>query len=448
MILRIELRRSIALWAGAVVLVVALGILYGFAYGPWWTGTAAWTAQWTSAARWEREWVTLLWPIAIGAGALQGLREHRSGMKELLSTASRPAWQPAARTAGAVAITMAGAYLLVFAVPAVYLIAGGVRFFHMGWVAIVLVGAMSLVAGAWIGLGIGRTLPYVLTPPTAAVGALVLSWFGAAANTPGSIVEARVGWVAMLAPGLATTSDPFVTLAGAVNLAQAGALLGLAATGFLLLMATTPRARLIAVLPVGLGVAVAAAVLPPSPGEMYIEDREATALVCDGPVCVTAMHESMLATLAGPGQEALRLLSTLPDAPTSVHETTVPLWQERARSRDVVQVGLGDSEVLRATPAELTRILLAGAGTQDCSYRGEFQRELAARTVAAAWFLGELHPVPGYGPTYGAQIDLLARPAWTALRTLPADEQKARIVALREAELSCDSADPLKVLTG
>lgn len=443
MILRIELRRSIAVWAGAAVLVVALGILYGFANGPWWKGNATWTAQWTSAARAERRWMPILVPIAIGAGALQGLREHRSAMRELLSTVSRPARQRVARTAGAVAITLTAAYLLVFAIPAVYLVAGGVRFFHTGWVAIVLIGVLGLVAGAWIGLGLGRALPYVLTPPAAAVVAFVLCWFsGAVTGTD------RDGRIAMMSPGASISSDPFTTLTGAVHLAQAIALLGLAATGLLLTVAATLPARLLALLPVALGAAIASAVLPPTSAEMYIEDREATALVCSGPVCVTAMHEAKLAALVGPGQEALRLLASLPGAPASVRETAVPHWQELARDRDVVQVGLGDPEVLRVTPAELTRLLLAGAGTAECRYSGElFLRELAARTVAAGWLLGELHPVPGHGPTFGARIDQLARPAWDALRALPADEQKARIVALREAELSCTGTDPLAVLT-
>lgn len=448
MILRIELRRSIALWAGAAVLVVALGVLYGFAYGPWWQGTAAWTAQWTSAARWERQWLTLLWPIAVGAGALQGLREHRSGMRELLSTASRPAWQPAARTAGAVGITMVAAYLLVFAVPVVYLVAGGVRPFHLGWVAIVVIGAVSLVAGAWIGLGIGRTLPHVLTPPAAAVIALVLSWFGAASDE-GASLEGRFGRFPMLMPGGTAASDPFVTIAGAVHLAQTTALLGLAATGFMLVVAANLRTRLIAALPLVIGVTIGTVLLPPSVGGMYVQDQEATALICSGPVCVTAMHESKLAALAGPGQEALQLLAALPDAPTSVHETTVPRWQERANRGDVVQVGLGDPEFVRATPAEQIWIMVAGAGTFECQRPGvPVWREQAARAVSAAYFVGELRPVPGFSsPTSVAEIDRLAGPAWTALRALPADEQKARIVALREAELSCQGVDPLAILT-
>lgn len=443
MILRIELRRSIALWAGAAVLVVALGVLYGFAYGPWWQGTAAWTAQWTSAALWEREWLMILWPIAVGAGALQGLREHRSGMGELLATASRPSWQRVTRTAGAVAIALTAAYLLVFAVPATYLVAGGVRAFHLGWVAIVLVGVLCLVAGSWIGLGLGRTFPFVLTPPAVAVTALVLAWLSGAATASGS-----GGRIAMMLPSTSGIVLPFTTPSAAVNLGQSIVLLGLAATGLLLAVAASVRGRLLAVLPVALGMAIAAMLLPPTFAEMDVEDREATALVCNGPVCVTAMHQARLAAVAGPGQEALRLLARLPDAPVAVHETTVPYHDVRPRSSDVVLVGLGDPELRSATPAELTRLLLAGAGTPACYYRGElFQRELAARTVAAAWFLGELRPVPGFGPIFQARMDRLTEPAWTALRALPAPEQQARIVALRAAQLACRGDDPLAVLT-
>ena len=84
MILRIELRRSIAPWAGLAVLVVALGFLFLLS-GPWWKAPAAWTSQTTTAALWVRFLLVFLWPIVVGAGAIQGMRDSRSGMVELLA---------------------------------------------------------------------------------------------------------------------------------------------------------------------------------------------------------------------------------------------------------------------------------------------------------------------------------------------------------------------------
>jgi hypothetical protein len=337
----------------------------------------------------------------------------------------------------------------VFASAAVQLLAGGARFFHAGWVSIVLVGALSLVAGAWLGLGIGRTFPFVLTAPVAAMATLVLAWFGFAGVARGQLSD-PLDWSVTLEPDIAGAGDPFVTLAGVVDLAQTIAFVGVAGTGFLLVVGATPRARLIAVLPVALCVALAATLLPQTRAEMYTEDREATALVCSGQVCVTAMHEAELARLAGPAHEALRLLGTLPDAPTSVRETTEPdtYLEARPRTAEVLQVDFDDQGVRGAPPAELTRTLLAGAGTPDCRRSGDaYFREHAARTVAAAWLLGDLEPLYVYRFA-DREIGELAVPAWAALRALPADEQKARIAAVRAAELTCSDTDPLGVLTG
>ena len=42
----------------------------------------------------------------------------------------------------------------------------------------------------------------------------------------------------------------------------------------------------------------------------------------------------------------------------------------------------------------------------------------------------------------------LARQALDALRALPADEQRARVTALRDAERTCAEGDRLELLTG
>ena len=91
MILRTELRRSIAPWAGLALVAVALGFLFLLS-GPWWKVPAPWTGNTTTTALWLRFLLVFLWPIAVGAGAIQGMRESRSGMVELLATTSRPGW--------------------------------------------------------------------------------------------------------------------------------------------------------------------------------------------------------------------------------------------------------------------------------------------------------------------------------------------------------------------
>ncbi|MDX3855640.1 hypothetical protein [Streptomyces sp. AK02-01A] len=454
-ILRIELRRSAALWLGVLVLVGSVAFLQ-FLSGPWSKGPWLWTAQWASTALWERFLLVLLWPLSVAGGAVLGLRDHRSGMDELLTATARPAWQRAARTAGAPALTLTAAYVLVFLYGAVRVIAED-GYTASGWLPVLLVGALALVAGVWLGMGVARTVPSALTPPVLAVATLaavlVLSDTVMKDLAPNRIM--------LLSPSLNGESSPFLAVAGRVSAGQAVWLLGLAATGFLLLVARKPRARLLALLPVVLGAALALPLLPADRQRNHTVDTTATALVCEGRVCVTRLHASRLAWLTGPGEEALRLLATLPDPPTAVRETT-DAWPPGARltrAASTVPIDADLQALRRMTKEEATRLLLAGAGTAACvepdpEYLTEEQtrlydedkavRELAARTVAAAWFTGELKPLPG---TSWLRSDALARaePAWDALRALPADEQRARIVALRTAALSCEG-DLLRVL--
>jgi hypothetical protein len=415
-ILRIELGRSVAPWAGGLFLVAALAFLH-LVNGPWWKGDEAWTAQWTSTAWWERFALAFLWPLVVGAGAVQGLRDHRSGMRELLATTPRPAWHRAAKAAGASALALTAAYLLLFLVGAVQVI-GNDGYFHVGWVPIVAVGVLGVVAGALLGMGVARLVPSALTPPVLAVAALAVTVYVAVIDARadgGSGPEgALANRITLLAPALPPMRDVFLTVAGRVNLGQAVWLLGLAGTGFLLLTAATRRSRLLALLPVVLGAAVALPVLPYDPAGNHVPDSAATAPVCEGRVCVTKLHSTRLAALAGPGREALRLLAVLPDAPVSVHESP---GTAKPVPDGAVPVDLDAWEIRGATGEELTRSLLAGAGTAACS---EYDtRELAARTVAAAWFLGDLEPLHSH------RMDPLSGPAWNALRALPAGEQRA-----------------------
>ncbi|RDG38901.1 hypothetical protein DVH02_06560, partial [Streptomyces corynorhini] len=171
-ILRTELRRSVAPWAGAVVPAVALAFLYLIS-GPWWHGASQWTVQWTPMALWTRSLLVILWPVAIGLGALQGLRDHRSKITELLTSTPRPARHRAAVLAGMTALTLASGYALLVLVGAVQVFTGPTAYTHLAWLPISLVAALALGAGAALGMGIGRALPSVLTPPMLTVAAFL-----------------------------------------------------------------------------------------------------------------------------------------------------------------------------------------------------------------------------------------------------------------------------------
>ncbi|WP_180687389.1 hypothetical protein [Streptomyces gossypiisoli] len=451
-VLRIELRRSVAPWAGAVVLVAALAFLYLLS-GPWWQGTALWTAQWTSMALWTRTLLVFLWPLAVGLGALQGLRDHRSKMSELLTSTPRPAWHRAAALAGTTAITLASVFALFVLQGAVQVLAG-TEYTHLGWLPISLVGALSLVAGAVLGMGVARALPSPLTPPALAVAAFLFTTL--LQQTMESVVPTATvpNRIALLSPAVAQVHEVLLTLSPSVHLGQTLWLLGMAATGFALLAAATPRARLLALTPVLAGAAIALLVLPSDPRRTYVVDEAAAALVCDGPVCVTKAHQARLDDLAGPGRKALRLLNDAlgSRAPDSIRESTALRAQMATpeRPRDAVLVDFDDGVFDTAKREELTRALVAQGMAPTCFARSAGESgttgEIAAQSVAAGWVLGDLRPLGGTVHSARDQLDL-ARPVWQDLKALPRIEQLARIRAMHAAAVSCNG-DPLHVLAG
>ncbi|MFE9685148.1 hypothetical protein [Streptomyces sp. NPDC006285] len=456
-VLRIELRRSVAPWAGAVVLVPALAFLYLLDTAAWWNGTAAWTAQWTPLAMWTRSLLFYLWPLAVGLGALQGLRDHRSKMYDLLTSTPRPAWHRAAALTGTTACTLAGAFaLLVLAGGGQVL--GNTEYTHLGWLPISLVGALFLVAGSVLGMGAGRALPSPLTPPALTMCAFVftalmhMSLGRTETTTADGFTDTEPNRVSLLSPTLEEVRDALVTLSASVHLGQTVWLLGMAATGFALLVAATWRARLIALTPVLAGAVTALLVLPSDPGRMYVVDEAAAELVCEGPVCVTKTQQARLAGLAGPGKKALRLLhAALGDrAPVSVRENaavlpegSMPRW-----SRETVLFDFDDGIIAAAKGEELTRALIAQSMVPACIPVGwSGTTDAASQIIAVGWVTGDgLEPLGGTGRRPAEQL-AEARPVWKKLKALPQDEQLARINAMRAAALSCES-DVLGALTG
>ncbi|MFI0539569.1 hypothetical protein ACH3VS_11875 [Streptomyces sp. WSLK1-3] len=456
-VLRIELRRSAAPWAGVVVLVPALVFLYVLG-GAWWNGTTAWTAQWTPLALWTRSLLFYLWPLTIGLGALQGLRDHRSRMSELLASTPRPARHRAATLAGATAITLTAAFTVLVLVGGVQVFAH-TEYTHLGWLPVSLVGVLFLVAGAVLGMGAARALPSPLTPPALAMGAFVftalmhMSLGRTTTGTADGLTTTEPNRISLLSPTVEDARKAFVTLSASVHVGQTLWLLGMAATGFALLVAATPRARLTALTPVLAGAAIALLVLPADARRMYVVDKAAAKLVCDGPVCVTKTQQARLADLTGPGKEALRLLhGALGDqAPDSVRENTAvppegstPRW-----SRKTVLIDFDDDIVAGAKGKELTRALIAKGMVPGCTPVGwsGFGGDEFAQTVAAAWVLGDLKPLAGTSASLRGTVEAETRPVWKKLQALPRAEQLSRIKAMRTAALSCEG-DPFDVLSG
>ncbi|MEV6593064.1 hypothetical protein [Streptomyces acidicola] len=427
-ILGTELRRSAAPVSGA--LIAALG-----AAGLWSLVLShqgeLWDAQWTMLAAFQRIMLVLLWPLALGSGAWQARRDRRCGMEELLGTTPLPAWRRTLPGAVALALCLILGYLLTLAAGAVR-VAGRTDYLSGDWLPITAVGALTLVAAGWLGMGVGRLLPSVYTPPVLVVAgflALLLPVQLSKSSEPGS--------VSLLAPNLTTNFDEFTTIVGSVSLAQSLWFTGLAGSGLLLLMAARRRtAAAVAPVPALLGLVLAMPLLGAAPAAGLQRDEGATAEVCThdgGPtVCVTKAHERGLPELVGPARRALTLLAKLPDAPTSVHEVT----GDRPGPQPAREVWLhSDNYVLGrgwAADSEDTLVvsILAGAGTRPCE-----PVAYGARAVAGAWLYGR-YPAPGQTVLPGEEADARAT-AWRELRALPAQEQARRITAVREAGLTC-----------
>jgi hypothetical protein len=446
----IELRRSWAPLATLVLVGIALLMLYSTGdRGPWMHPEKAWNTQWVPSVLWVRFLLILTFPIAFGAGMVQGRRDHRSGMQDLLGTVPRSGRTRGLPPAVAMTLAVAAGYALVQAVGIVQVVSAG-GYFTFAWVPVVLVGLLAVAAGALLGLAAGRLLPHPALAPigTVAVFALVF-WTMAEQQSGGDPLPYRL---ALLGPALPGATSGFQTMAAGVDLGQAVWFTGLAATGFLLLVADRRRARALAVVPAVAAVAVALAVLPAAASDGLVHYSGADQ-VCSGPVCATRLHEAKLALLAQPGRRALTKLARLDDPPTQVRESAAATYfeEESPRTAGVVQVDFIQSRYRDKEGDDLERALVAGAGLPACPFPDTpggtaTIRARAARTVSAAWFMGDLQPV--YRDTDdSAEVAALSGPAWQSFRALTTDEQLRRINALRHAELTCPGGDPLDLLT-
>jgi hypothetical protein len=426
-VLRIELRRSSA-WASGL-LVAALGVAGLLSLASAREGDL-WDPQWTTLAAFERIMLVVLWPLTLGAGAWQSRRDRRSRSEELLGTTARPVWRRVLPTALAMAWCVLAGYVLIFLAGAIK-VAAGTDYFSWNWLPVALVGAVSLIAAGWLGMGIGRAVPSVYTPPVVVVlGFLVLllPLQLSKGSAPGS--------AALLSPGFTAKLGEFEMVAPSVDLGQLCWFGGLALGGLLLVLFAQRLAAVTALVPVVLALVIALPIFTAAPAGGVQADPAASAEVCThdgGPaVCVTQAHAQSLDALVGPAREALRLLATLPDPPSSVHEVTPQrrgpqpadqVWFDSDNYAPGVGWDTGDSRKL------LVKIL-AGAGTMPCD-----PENYAVRAISAAWLEGR-YPAPGLEVEPGQEAN--ARNAmWQALTALPRAEQVRRVAAVRQAGLNC-----------
>jgi hypothetical protein len=437
--LRIELRRSTALWAGLLFLVAGSGML-------WLTSSAGteWRGNSTSAVLELRLPLAYVWALVVGLAVLQGMRDSRAGVTELFATTPRPGRVRLGTLASAVAGVVAVAAVLLCA-GLVALVAGGGGFVSAGFIPLTVTVVLAMASSVLLGLAIGRLLPHPLTVPVA----LVATFMAAAAAGPA--LDARspddeISRLALLTLAFDPPSSDLVTTSTSVDMGQIVWFTGLGVTAFLLLVARTGVGRLAALVPVALAFVLAVTILPAKFSDVLVTDSIASKPVCDGQVCVSRVHEKHLPVVAAAGKEALAKLAVLPDPPTEVREDISAMAHLVVPQRNAKIVYLrtqGNSELLALPPDRMRLELLAGAGVPTCSAPNSVNfSESVVLHLTAGYFNGgltELASDPHLWRNERARSEL--ETAWKALRGHSEREQLNRIAQARQMLLACEDSD-------
>ncbi|MFD4637821.1 hypothetical protein ACFWN2_10935 [Lentzea sp. NPDC058436] len=437
--LRIELRRSTALWAGLLVLVSGTGMLLLVM-----TSNVRWSGNSTSAVLSLRLPLAYVWALVVGLAVFQGMRDSRSRVTELFAATSRPGWVRLGTLAAAVAGVVAVATAVLCAGLVANVALGG-GFVSIGFVPLMVTVVLALASSVLLGLAVGRLLPHPLTVPVALVGTFMV------ATTAGRALEARspgdeIPRLALLAPVLDPPSSDLVTTSTSVDLGQIVWFTGLGVTAFLLLVARTNLGRLTALVPAGLAVALALSIMPAKYSDVLVSDSIASRLVCDGEVCVSQAHEDKLPAVAAAGRAALAKLAVLPDAPKEIREDTSAMAHLTAPQRDQRIVYLpsqGYPRPLTMTEDQLRLEFLAGGGVATCAEPNSFNTyEGVVRYVTAGYFNGELvqlasEPLMWNNGRLRTEIDQ----AWQRFREQPAQEQLNRVAQARRMLLTCEDSE-------
>ncbi|NLT54857.1 MAG: cytochrome d ubiquinol oxidase subunit II [Actinomycetales bacterium] len=438
----IESRRSTAARLGPALLAMNVLMLLTL------PAAAGRTGRWMALTMHQRMSLGMLLPLAVAGGAWQLRRDRRHRVEELLSSTPRPRWQRLAPTAVAMATWAGVAYLVVFGAFAAW----GLRtasYYPTDTVVIIAVGVVSLVAATWVGMAIGRALPYLVTAPILAVVLITGLGVMSVLVTPDGDEHTTFPRFLFLSPTPSNVPGDAVTIAGRVDTAQAVWWVCLAATAFALLSVVTRRGAALAVAPLLLGSAVAIPMLPAGrDGGEYRLDRTAMEQVCteDTPrVCLQRVHAYLLPEMSDWARHALGLLAPLPDPPTTAVE-----W--RYLGPDTNDVQPPDTMLFHLELAPYERPTqsegalweaLDGAAASNGTCTVFHQHDTVARRLAAALLIGTLPPTDD---GLDEQEASLFHETYRRLSVLPHAERIRRVAALRHAVLTCQG-DLYQVLT-
>lgn len=430
-ILRIELRRSAALWAALTLLVGGTWLLY--------SARERWAAGYMILALDQRWYLPLLLGIAMAAGAWQARREHRSGVGELFASVPRPRAQQVVPLLLLFGIAMVVAYAGSTGLAALKIIATA-QYLRAGALAgVVAVGALAVVAGVWFGLAAGRVLPYLATAPFLVIASM-------ASPLAASGITGHREWLSRLlfpAYGLGGSSD-FETIPGRFSIAQMLYLAGLATGAALLFASARRRDRLMALLPPALG--TAAAVLILQGGSAFVKDPidpAARELVCthDAPrVCVARVHSGVLPEVTPPARAAIARLARLPNGPSQAQEYLDAGDKPVGQSAGTLLIPLTIDDDGHATDVDrIEGYMLRNVGVLPFACPDDTPGPDTTVVVAAtSWLLGTEPDAADLG---SAAATARARDLLQGLRKLDEREAAARVAAVREAVLTCAPGD-------
>ncbi|MEV6632608.1 hypothetical protein AB0M54_17845 [Actinoplanes sp. NPDC051470] len=438
----IELRRSAARGTALVVLLLGLVLIF-------FAGGILFADGWMQLAMTQRWYLALLWPLALAAGGWQARREHRSRVAELFASTPRPRALRIVPTLGAMAVAVVAGYLAMGLLAGLW-IAGTAEYLPAAAFGVAAVGCLALIAATWLGLAVGRLLPSPVTAPMLAIAGLAAVLFTPWATRPR-------GWLSLVFSPIDQMNmpDAYTTVPGRVSVAQACWMAGLAITAVLLLASGGRRLRVAAVLPVLAGAALAITVMPHHNRTVLdAVDPVARELMCteDAPrVCVSRVHSGLLAEFTPRARAGLAALAKLPDAPAEVHEDTTvypddgrPAWRADVVLLDVVAAPNGHLGN-ESSAAEV--VVRAFRGRATCENPSDPADDLAA----ASWLTGQapVSPTPSTllsAGTHDPETVAQATQRWQGLRKLPEDKALARVVALRQAAVTCSARDG--IITG
>lgn len=392
-----------------------------------------WSDGWMPLAIDQRSLLMFVWPLALAAGAWQARREHRARVHELVESTARPRRLRVLPVLSALALAISAAYVGTSLSAAPRLL-DLTSYFPAATLSVIAVGALSVVAAAWLGMALGRLLPSAVTAPALGVVGIGLLIVLPQINTD----QGRL--TALFSPVIRSGQwNAYFTVPSWVSMAQAGWWLALALTAMVLLAASRSWIRVAALLPLALG-AAALTVTHQQHNEHpgVVADPAAQELVCaDGTprVCVSRVHAFVLPEVTTRARQGLTMLARLPEAPTTAIDAG-SLWYNNKPEPppDTVTFPIEIS-----TDGRLSNFLptmLSGGGAHGC--RNSTDADWAADWAAGYWLMSE-EP----DDHYDAQVHDL----WQMLDALPDAEALERVTALRDAARTC-SGNRSELLTG